>query len=138
MDSLFWRGAWEPVPEAEYLERHERVTAEPAWIIEGYVDEAMAARLSRADQVIYLDYPGPLCAWRILRRWLAHRRRSRPELPAAARERFSLAFLMIVLRRAERPAIEAALRGIDPAKVIRAVSPNRLDALTNLTPRHET
>ena len=130
MDSLFWRGAWEPVPEAEYLQRHERLVAEPAWIIEGYVDEAMSTRLHRADRVIYLDYPGPLCAWRVLRRWLAHRRRSRPELPAAAHERLSLSFLLTVLGRAERPAIEAALRGVDPAKVLRVTTPRPRTKIT--------
>lgn len=138
MDSLFWRGAWEPVPEPEYLEHHARLVAEPAWIIEGYVDEAMASRLHLANQVIYLDYPGPLCAWRVLRRWLAHRRRSRPELPQAARERLSLRFLLIVLRRAERPAVEAALQGVDPAKVLRATSPRQLETVLKMTPRHET
>ncbi|HYD43891.1 MAG TPA: hypothetical protein VEA79_01355 [Phenylobacterium sp.] len=138
MDSLFWRGAWEPVPEAEYLAAHERLTAGAAWVIEGYVDAAMASRLRLADQVIYLDYSGPLCAWRVLRRWIAHRRTSRPELPRAAFERLSLAFLLVVLRRAERPAIEAALRGVGPAKILRATSPRQLDAIANLTPRHET
>lgn len=138
MDSLFWRGAWEPVPEAEYLEHHARLITEPAWIIEGYVDEAMASRLRLADQVVFLDYPGPLCAWRVLRRWLAHRERPRPELPLAARERLSLGFLLIVLRRAERPAIEAALHGVDPAKVLRATSAGQLNGLGNVTLRHET
>ena len=138
MDSLFWRGAWEAVPEAEYLQRHESLIAEPAWIIEGYIDEAMGARLNRADQVIYLDYPGALCGWRVLRRWVAHRKESRPELPQAARERLRLSFLLNVLRRAERPAIKAALRGVDPAKVLRATLPRQLKGFANLTPHHET
>lgn len=137
MDSLFWRGAWESVPEAEYLARHERVVAEPAWIIEGYVDSAMSSRLRRAEQVIYLDFAGWFCAWRVLRRWFEHRRESRPELPVAARERLGLAFLLVVLRRAERPAIEAALQGVDPAKIQRVTAPRRL-MLANLTPRRET
>ncbi|MCC7267658.1 MAG: hypothetical protein IT546_10015 [Caulobacteraceae bacterium] len=138
MDALFWRGAWEPVPEAEYLAAHERLTAGADWIIEGYVDGAMTSRLRRADQVIHLDYRGPLCAWRVLRRWIAHRRTSRPELPPGARERLSLSFLLLVLRRAERPAIEAALQGVDPAKILRVTSPRQLESIAKLTPRHET
>lgn len=126
MDALFWRGAWEPVPEAEYLAAHETLLAGPAWIIEGYIDPAMAGRARAADLIIDLDFPGPLCGWRVFRRWLAHRARSRPELPKAARERLTAKFLWVVLTRAERPAIEAALAKVDRAKIHRTTSPSRL------------
>ena len=119
MDALFWRGAWEAVPEAEYLAAHARLVARDRWIIEGYVDAAMAARLQAADRIIDLDPPGWVCAARVIRRWWTHRVRARPELPPEARERLSLAFLWTVLTRAERPAIEAALAGVDPARIER-------------------
>ena len=119
MDALFWRGAWEAVPEAEYLEAHARLVAEDRWIIEGYVDVALAGRLQAADRIIDLDPPGWLCAARVIRRWWTHRGRARPELPPEARERLSLRFLWTVLTRAERPAIDAALAGVDPARIER-------------------
>ena len=119
MDSLLWTGAWRPVPEADYLAEHARLIAGDRWIIEGYVDPAMAGRLRRAECVLFLDPPGWVCAWRVLKRWVVHRRTARPELPAQARERLSLRFLWRVASRAERPAILAALTGIDPARILR-------------------
>jgi adenylate kinase family enzyme len=109
MDQLFWRGSWEAVPESEYLARHKEWIARERWIIEGYVDESMSDRLTAADLVIYLDYSGPLCAWRVFRRWLMHRRTGRPELPNEALERLSPRFVLMTLRRGERPGIEQAL-----------------------------
>jgi adenylate kinase family enzyme len=123
MDQLFWRGDWEAVPEAEYLRQHRRLVAKDAWIIEGFIDEAMADRLSSADLVIYLDYPGYLCAWRVMRRWIMHRRTSRLELPDAARERLDLAFVWMVLKRGERPGIEGALMRGNARQVVRLHSP---------------
>jgi adenylate kinase family enzyme len=131
MDTLFWRGNWQPVPKAEYLEDHRRLVAGDAWIIEGYIDGALAERARASELIIDLDYPGLLCMVRVLRRWWDHRRESRPELPAEARERLSLGFLRTVLTRAERPAIEAALVGIDPLRVRRVTSAGDLRKLLN-------
>jgi adenylate kinase family enzyme len=125
MDQLFWRGAWQAVAEADYLAEHARLISQERWIIEGFIDSKMAERLARADIVYYLDYSGLLCAWRILGRWLKHRRVSRPELAPEARERVSPLFLCRVLRRAERPGIEAALQTAQPANVRRMSSPAR-------------
>lgn len=130
MDSLFWRGAWQAVPEAEYVAAQATLVAGEAWIIEGYVDPALAERVRAADLVVDLDFPGRLCAWRVLMRWMRRRRTARPELPREAMERLSLRFLWTVLSRAERPAIEAALRGIDAAKIRRLTSPSQLRRLT--------
>lgn len=126
MDTLFWRGNWVAVPAAEYLRAHRDLIARDTWIIEGYIDETLAERVNASDLVIYLDYSGLRCAWRVLKRWAAHCRESRPELPVEAHERISLRFLWTVLSRAERPAIEAALRGVDHARVRRVTSPRQL------------
>ena len=119
MDALFWREDWQAVPEAEYLAAHAQAVSGERWIIEGYVDAAMADRLRRADQVIFLDPPGWLCAWRVIGRWWTHRRAARPALPAAALERLGLRFLWTVASRAERAAILSALRAAEPARVVR-------------------
>lgn len=100
-----------------------RLISTDSWIIEGYIDDAMADRLFSADLVIYLDYPGYLCASRVLRRWAMHRGTSRPELPEAARERLDPSFVWMVFRRGERPGIESALVGAAATHVIRLHSP---------------
>ncbi len=126
MDQLFWKGNWEAIPEEEYLIKHEELIKKDTWIIEGYVDGLMAERLKRADLIIYLDYSGLLCSWRVIRRWFKHRKESRPELDKDALERFSLDFLKVVFKRKEREPIEEALKGISQEHVVRVYSPKEL------------
>jgi adenylate kinase family enzyme len=118
-DQLFWRGAWQPVPVDQYLEAHSDWVGRNRWIIEGYVDPSLAQRLQRADLIIYLAPPPWVCAGRVVKRWLAHRKTARLELPPEALERLNLRFLWVVLSGAERPNIEAALRQAPKAIVQR-------------------
>jgi len=135
MDRLFWQGKWEAVREADYVAAHRSLVSDETWIIEGYIDPALADRARAADLIVYLDFSGLRCAWRVLVRWLRHRRRARPELPPEAVERISLSFLWIVLTRAERRAIEASLRNTEPAKVLRVRSTRQLAQVTEVITR---
>ena len=127
MDQFFWKGKWEEVPEEEYLTSHQELLKNDRWIIEGFVDVKMDNRVKTADLVLYLDYSGILCAWRVFRRWLKYRKESRPELPEEALERFSFKFLWRILTRKERENIEDALRGVDKSHVTRFRSPKELE-----------
>ncbi len=126
MDQLFWKGNWEAVPEAEYLKKHQEIIQQDKWIIEGYVEENMADRLKRADQIIYLDYSGPVSALRLVLRWLKHRKQARPELPKEALEEWKHETFWKVLRRKERIRIENALEAAGRPPVIRIKSPREL------------
>lgn len=131
MDQLFWRGSWEAIPEEEYLSRHKEIIAGEKWLIEGYIEGKMANRLRRADLILYLDYPGSLCVWRVIQRWMMHRKESRPELPKEALEKLDYRFLWIVFRRFERPGIENAIVAAGNPSALRFRSPRQLkDFLT--------
>lgn len=128
MDSLFWRGKWEEVPEAEYLEAHKKILAEnERWIIEGWVSPAMEERLTRADLIIYLDYPGWVCALRYVERSRKHRDIARPELPTESTDHFKWRRFFLLLLRGERPGTEASLVHVDPKKIVRLHSPEELE-----------
>ncbi len=127
MDQLFWKGNWEEIPEAEYLKTHAELIKKDEWIIEGYVDEKMSDRLKAADIVLYLDYSGVRCALQLVKRWVQHRKKSRPELHEDAQEKFSWSFLWLVLTRGERPRIEGALAESGATHVKRFKSPNELN-----------
>jgi adenylate kinase family enzyme len=128
MDSLFWKGNWEAVPEQEYLaQQHTLLNERDRWIIEGYVDEALAERLQAADTIIYLDYSSERCAWRLLRRWFKYRKTNRPELPKETLERWDWEYLWTVITRKERPGLERALLLTDGTKIIRLHSPREAE-----------
>jgi adenylate kinase family enzyme len=130
MDTLLWKGNWEEVSEQEYLTRQRQLLDEhDSWIIEGYVDEALAARLQAADTIIYFDYSGLRCAWRVLRRWFMYRGKSRLELPEGSLERLDLGYFWRVLTRKERPGLERALLLTDNNKIMILHSPHQAENL---------
>lgn len=131
MDQLFWKGNWQEVPEAEYLAQHAQLVQQDQWIIEGYIDQKMSDRLQRSDLILFLDYPGWFCCWRVVVRWLKHRRRSRPELPPEALERLKGEFLWRVWRRKERAGIEQALHKVETEKLVILHRPGQVQQVLN-------
>lgn len=131
MDALFWKGNWEAVPEKTYLQEHESLIQKPEWIVEGYVDKKMSSRLRDADLVLYLDYSGVRCAWWMIRRWFAHRKESRPELPKEALEKFHTKFFWLILTRGERKDIESAIEEGKPRELRRFHFPRELEEFVN-------
>ncbi len=129
MDQLFWKGNWEEVPEEIVLENHKKLIQQERWIIEGFVDEKMADRLTRSDVVIFLDYPGWFCAWRVFLRWIKHRKVSRPELSDEALEKLHGDFVWRVFTRKERENIEDAFRQSSVKKLLTAHSPKELNEI---------
>jgi adenylate kinase family enzyme len=112
VDSFYWGENWTEIPAAVWRERVAGTLKLDRWILEGFMDENSAERLRHAELIIYLDLPGPLCAFNGIKRWLRHRRFRRPELAPGCAERFDPGFILkAMLMREERPAIEKALEG---------------------------
>lgn len=98
LDLLFWQPGWQaPTPE-EWCATQERLLAGEAWIADGNYHETLELRLKRADTVVMLDTPWPVCFGRALRRSVRNSggempegcpdsawRRLRGELPVAGR-----------------------------------------------------
>ena len=101
--------------------------AKERWLIEGNYASTMEMRLTRADTVVYLDYPLPLCLWRLIKRIVRFHGRTRPDMPENCPERFDGEFLLYVFRwnRGPRQRTEALLRGHEQ-KVIRLKNPRAL------------
>jgi adenylate kinase family enzyme len=77
VDDVYWRGPdaafgfkWPPL--------HEELIARDAWIIDGMKPGVLAARLSRADTAVFLDFPRRACYRGLVERRLALRGRGRP------------------------------------------------------------
>ena len=87
----------------------------------------LSPRLARADTVIYLDFPIRLCLWRVVKRILTHRGRSRPDMPEGCPERFDAAFFWYVMNWNSGPRLrtEARLAGCQ-GNLVRLRSPRAL------------
>ena len=70
LDLAFWKPGWVAPSEREWREEQGRLLAGDAWIADGNYHETLDLRLQRADTIVVLDTPWPLCAARAFRRGL--------------------------------------------------------------------
>ena len=61
---------WQEAPVQQFRVAVDVFTARPGWIIDGNYTKANDIGWARADTLIWLDYPGELVFWRLLRRTL--------------------------------------------------------------------
>lgn len=77
LDELHWRPNWQKAPNDEFLSSVERALDE-TWVVAGNYTRIQALFLSRADTLIWLDYPLALVLWRQLRRTVRRVARREP------------------------------------------------------------
>ncbi len=129
LDQLHWHpGCVEGSLEA-LREEVRAIVATERWLIDGNYGSTLDERLPRADTVIYLDFPIRLCVWRLMKRILIHRGRSRPDMTDGCPERFDLPFLgyLLTWNFGPRRRTEARLRGHE-RKIVRLANPKALAA----------
>ena len=127
MDQLNWKPGWVESSKDELRDKLAVIVATEHWLIDGTYGGTLAARLPRADTVIYLDYPIRLCVARLFKRIWTYRGRSRPDMTEGCPERLDIGFLFYLIRWNSGPRVrtEARLKGHE-AKVIRLRSPAEL------------
>lgn len=118
-----------------WIKRVEKLTSRSEWIIDGNYRSTFPLRFSRADTIIFLDYP----RWRAIKGIYARRFRYhnklRDDMPEGWREKIPLDFFMFVWRfnKRYRPDITKAIEGKHDKKVFVFQSPreaqNYLDGI---------
>lgn len=132
---------WQEAPREAFRARVAAFTAGDAWVMDGNYSKARDIGWARADTLVWLDYPGQVVFWRLLRRTL-RRILTRQELWNGNRERLSaqltrdgiLAWFFRThwKRRRETPALLAAYPHL---RVVRLRSPGEAARwLASLTP----
>ncbi|RYY24015.1 MAG: hypothetical protein EOP62_18120 [Sphingomonadales bacterium] len=97
LDQLYWSAGWVETDKAKWAAQVAELAAQPRWIIDGNYSGTQDVRLARADRVILIDLSPFRCTWRIIKRVLASRGKTRPDMAEGCPERFSLTFLWYVL-----------------------------------------
>lgn len=118
-----WRSGWGPADLPAFRDLMREAHAGPAWISDGnFAVATFDLRLPRADPVIWLDTPRPLCVWRAITRVLRPGEPHRP-VDLAKVLRFIWNF-----DRVNRPRIEGlrAEHGPD-VPVVRLVSRTQME-----------
>ena len=85
---------------------------EDSWIMDGNYSGTLDLRIQQCDTIIFLDMPRLLCLWRIIKRWLLHRRRSRPDMAEDCPERLNWEFVEWIWNysRRSRPKVVRLIR----------------------------
>jgi adenylate kinase family enzyme len=120
LDSLYWRPGWAETPKAEWLKCVEELLKEESWIMDGNYSGTLELRLESCDTVIFLDLPRSVCLWRVVKRLLQYRNRSRPDMADECPEKLNLEFLRWVwgYPRRTRPKVLERLKEFSQSKQI--------------------
>ena len=139
MDQLNWMPGWVDGGNDRVRAKLGEILPQDHWLIEGNYGSTLPGRLDRADTIVYLDFPIPLCLWRIVKRVVTMRGRTRPDMTEDCPERLDLEFLWYVAtwRLGPGPRTDRALAA-HRAKVIHLTSPRSVERwLASLPARPE-
>ena len=111
LDRHFWRAGWQLPDSNDWREQVVALADASDWIMDGNYFNTYDVRMSRADTLIWLDYPRTTCMRRVLLRTLTGYGRTRPDLPDRCPERFDFPFLRFVwdFPKKHRPRIVSAI-----------------------------
>jgi adenylate kinase family enzyme len=112
LDALYWHAGWVETPKPEWAKRVAELVKRDAWIMDGNYSGTFDIRLKACDAVVFLDMPRLVCLWRVLKRYLIYRKRSRPDMAAGCPEDLNPEFLLWIWNYPERtrPKIVAWMR----------------------------
>jgi adenylate kinase family enzyme len=89
LDQLSRDRGWAQIPNEVFARRQEAALAPDGnWIADGNYNSTMLLRLRRADTIVFLDFPTPLCLYRVVARRIRYRGRTRPDMAPDCPERF--------------------------------------------------
>lgn len=96
LDKLFWKEGWTERSKEEFDALLDEVMKSESWIIDGNYSRTLRKRLEKADTVIYFDLPTRICLFRVIKRVITNRGKTRADMGDGCPERFDLEFLKYV------------------------------------------
>ncbi len=93
LDSHFWHPGWIETQKNEWPGVVEKLLEREAWIMDGNYSRTLEKRILACDTIFFLDLPRRICLARVLKRVIAYRNRSRPDVAEGCLERLDWEFL---------------------------------------------
>ena len=120
LDRFYWRPGWTKPAADDWVRTVTDLVNGETWIIDGNFGGTMELRVRHCDTIVFLDMSRLLCIWRITKRRLLYRNRSRPDMSEGCHEKLDLEFLNWVwgYSRRSRPKIVKMLRENSETKKI--------------------
>ncbi len=133
LDALYWRPGWARTPKDEWETIVSDLLRRESWIIDGNYSGTREMRFAACDTIVFLDMPRYVCLYRVIRRFIIYRGRTRPEMAAACNEKMDWEFFEWVwsYRIKRRPGILADLERFREKQVVILRSSREADAFLN-------
>lgn len=98
MDTAYWAENWQERDREEALALVSEFMKKDDWIMDGnYSSLLQKERLEQADYIIYMAFSRWVCLWRVLKRYLQNRNKSRESIAEGCIEKIDLEFIWWVL-----------------------------------------
>jgi adenylate kinase family enzyme len=122
LDALFWRPGWVESDPEPFRAAVDRALAGERWVSDGTFTSVADICFARADTIVWIDQPIPLCLWRALWRSLTSLGRTRADLAPGCPEKIDFAFYhyIVTWNRSARQRLQTAIDVFGPrARLIR-------------------
>lgn len=93
LDSIYWKPGWVAPTKEEWQKTVENLVERDAWVMDGNYSGTLELRIKACDTMIFLDIARTVCLWRVLKRSVMYRNRSRPDMAEGCAEKMNLEFL---------------------------------------------
>jgi adenylate kinase family enzyme len=131
LDKLYWHAGWVETPKSEWRQTVEQLLKRDAWIMDGNYSGTLDIRLEACDTIIFLDIARTICVWRVLKRAVMYRNRSRPDMAEGCREKLDLEFILWIWNypRRSRPKIVRMLESKrEEKRIVRLRSQSEIES----------
>ncbi|MEK5149159.1 DNA topology modulation protein [Psychrobacillus sp. FSL K6-4615] len=129
LDALFWKPNWTPTSKEEQRKVQNELVKKEEWIIDGNYNGTMDIRLNAVDTIIFVDISRVICIYRVFKRMIQYRGKSRPDMAEGNNERLDFDFLKWVwdYPKTKKPIILKKLEQLpNDKKVIILTSPREV------------
>jgi|SRR5690625_2737802 len=97
LDSLFWKPGWTKTESDEFkIAQQNFIDTHRKWIIEGNYSSTYDLREKQADTIIYLQLPLIVCLYRVIKRWLKNRGKTRSDMGKDCPEKLDWEFIRFI------------------------------------------
>ena len=134
LDALFWKPGWIGTSKDEQKLIQSELVEHENWIFDGNYSGTMDIRLNNADTIIFLDMPRTICAYRVMKRRLQYRNKTRPDMGEGCEEKLDLEFLKWLWEypKTKKPVIMKKLESLSIEKeIIILTNPSEVERFLN-------
>lgn len=98
LDTYFWLPGWVARSKLDLAIDIEKLLAEnDSWVMDGnYKRSALESRIKAADAILILDFNAFTCTWRVIKRHLTYRNKTRPDMQRDCPKKLDFEFISYV------------------------------------------